>query len=232
MDESIIGKSEYSVVRVVETSKETFPVVEKQSFGIGKEFAIGEKKINEKIRGTVDPDGGQQYIVKYVGQSDEGGLLFERAKSNLQELPTISPNQFAQMLGQITQGIQFLDRYGISHRDLHRMENIFAFDDNLYKIGDFGLSTIVKRDVPTNNLQSFKSGVYSYIGEKILGLEDVVDSLVDVGELLLENETINPRIKKLLSDFLAIDSMDLKADDFTELATQLYSQDFRDWSSN
>lgn len=218
---SIVGRSEYSTVNSVETSKEATELVEKKYFGIGTYFAPNEKRINGLITRIVDPKGGQQFIIKYFGESSEGGMLFEKANSNLQDAPIINPKEFSQMVGQIIQGIQFLDRYRISHRDLHRIENIFVFDNNLYKIGDFGLSSIVEKGEPTGNLSAFSAAIYAYIGEKLLGLKDIFDSMIDVKDLLARSSTINTHIKQILLEFLEIEPNALTIEHFTKMANQL-----------
>lgn len=209
--DEIIGASVYSEVKTYEEKDvhgknvehgKKHGVVAKEAKGIGKHFTPQEIAINRKIQTVVDSSGGKQFIVEFLKESEDGRLIFERLLGNLEETPLLSPVEMGKMVASVANGAIFLDSLGIKHNDLHRIENIFVSQEGEFKIGDFNLSeSLSGRSSGTGNLDSLCLMVRSYIAEKILGIKDAYDMLVDVGLEVSNTDKISISLKALLLEF-------------------------------
>jgi serine/threonine protein kinase len=227
MKGELIGKSLYS--KVFEYNHSALPenIAVKISHGIGVHFDETEMIANERIRGSLHPDGFENFIVKYHGITDEGHLLFERADSTLEDVD-LPPSELGSMIGQIANGIELLDELRINHRDLRRPPNIFVFSNggkNEYKIGDFNISEIVDPGEDTSNVLLFRAAVRVYVGTKILGFENVADSYIDVAQEL-EDSNVPVELKRPLLELFRTEKPEL--DDLRHCAISLYDSNL-DW---
>lgn len=199
-----VGRSDYSVVMESHDDRFPFPQVEKRPFGIGVYYLEPEKRINGIIQRAAAEQGATPNIVTYYGPSKDGqGMIFEQAEGDLEKAEPLVPTEFGSMIIQITDAVKYLDSLHISHRDLRRPANIFYFENGIYKIGDFNLSVIVAEDEQTYNAEAFRLALQIYIGEKVLGHTDVLDSLIDVHSEVeaADSSKLNPHAREIILKF-------------------------------
>lgn len=235
-NQPLVGQSEYSEVReyveldvhgsTIDHGKKN-GLVAKEAKGIGKYFTPTELRINKRLQTVVDTTGGKQFIVDFIKESEDGRLVFERLLGNLEDVPTLDPKSLGEMIASVTSGALFLDKMRISHRDLHRIQNVFVSENGEYKIGDFNLSEFVGANSETGNLKALCTMVRIYVAERILGQKDVIDNLVDVTQILRESSAISTKIKAILLRFL--ESNDSSLNRLRTLATELIDSNEATW---
>ena len=75
----------------------------------------------------------------------------------------LEENEARKVFQQIVDGVGHMHAHGVCHRDL-KLENIFLAEDDVVKIGDFGLS----EDVSDGNQLKIGAGTQSYVAPEIL----------------------------------------------------------------
>ena len=97
------------------------------------------------------------------------GELYDNIQTNLTE------NEARFYFKQIINGVEYIHRNHISHRDL-KPENILIDSNNLIKIGDFGLSNLMK----DGKLMKTACGSPFYAAPEIVGERKYEGTSVDI----------------------------------------------------
>ena len=164
-----LGNGSYGEVFLAEDKEKKtfaikkFPLYDKSSYASFKNEIKILKKIHHKnLVKIYDHFKNRSYIylvMEYAPLGDLDNYIRSLKKQN----KILSTNTVDNIISQVTEGIDYLHNNNIIHRDI-KTTNILVFNDNLFKITDFGVS----KNLEKNNFAYTNIGTPYYMAPEII----------------------------------------------------------------
>lgn len=164
-----VGNGSYGEVFLAKSKEEElyaikkFPLYDKSSYSSFKNEIKILKKINHKNLVKIYDHFKDRSYIYLVMEYAPLGDLDNYIRSLRKQGKILSENTLDNIISQVTEGIDYLHVNNIIHRDI-KTSNILVFNENLFKITDFGVS----KNLEMNNYAYTNIGTPYYMAPEII----------------------------------------------------------------